>query len=299
MKKTVTKTNFRGIKLFKRGKVRDIYDLNDSLLIIATDRISAFDVVMDDPIPDKGRILTQMSIFWFELLRSIVDNHLIATHPDEYPESLIPYKEDLMERSMLVKKAVPLRIECIVRGYLAGSGWKEYKEKGSICGIPIPSGLKEAERLTEPIFTPSTKAEDGMHDENISFEEAKRIVGRDVAETVRDLSIKIYEFGRRFAEDRGIIIADTKFEFGIYDGEIILIDEALTPDSSRFWPLEEYKPGRPQKSFDKQFLRDYLESIEWSKTPPPPKLPTEIIEKTRQRYIEAYKRLTGKYMEEV
>ena len=297
MNRALIRTDFKEIKLIKRGKVRDIYELDDCLLIVATDRISAFDVVMDNPIPDKGRILTQMSIFWFNLLEPMVKNHLIAIHPDEYPEPCIRYKKDLLERSMLVKKAIPLKIECIVRGYLAGSGWKEYKEKGSICGIPLPSGLKESDRLSEPIFTPSTKAEDGMHDENISFEEAKKIVGDDIAEKVRDLSIKIYEFGRRFAEDRGIIIADTKLEFGIYDGDIILIDEVLTPDSSRFWPMEEYEPGRPQTSFDKQFLRDYLESISWSKTPPPPELPPDIIEKTRQRYLEAYKRLTGKDME--
>ncbi len=297
MSRPLIKTDFKEIRLIKRGKVRDIYDLHDCLLIVATDRISAFDVVMDDPVPDKGKILTQMSIFWFDLLRSIVKNHLIATHPDEYPEPCDKYKEELLGRSMLVKKTVPLKIECIVRGYLAGSGWKEYTERGTICSIALPPGLKEADRLPEPIFTPSTKAEDGMHDENISFDEAKKIVGQEIAEKVKDLSIRIYEFGRRFAEERGIIIADTKLEFGIYDGDIILIDEVLTPDSSRFWPVEEYEPGRSQKSFDKQFLRDYLESIEWPKTPPPPKLPSDIIEKTRQRYLEAYKRLTEKDME--
>ncbi len=297
MRKAVQQTDFSGLKLVKRGKVRDIYDLGDYLLIVSTDRISAFDVIMNDPIPDKGKILNQMSVFWFNLLESVVKNHLVSWTPDKYPAECIPYKKELEGRSMLVKKAVPLKIECIVRGYLAGSGWKEYKQKGSICGIKLPPGLREADRLPQPIFTPSTKAEEGMHDENISFEEAKRIVGDEIAEKVKDLSIKIYEIARDLAEKRGIIIADTKFEFGIYKDEIILIDEVLTPDSSRFWPAEEYEPGKAQKSFDKQFLRDYLESIGWNKTPPAPKLPDEIIEKTRQRYLEAFKRITGKDME--
>ena len=297
MKRAIQQTEFPDLKLVKRGKVRDIYDLGDYLLIVSTDRISAFDVIMDDPIPDKGKILNQMSVFWFNLLSSIVKNHLISWMPDEYPNQCAPYKRELEGRSMLVKKTEPLKIECIVRGYLAGSGWKEYQKKGSICDIELPSALREADRLPEPIFTPSTKAEEGMHDENISFEEAKKIVGDEVAEKVKELSIKIYEIARDLAEKRGIIIADTKFEFGIYDNEIILIDEVLTPDSSRFWPAEEYEPGRPQKSFDKQFLRDYLESIGWKKTPPAPKLPDEIIEKTRQRYLEAFRRITGKEME--
>jgi len=292
----VKQTNFPDLKLLKRGKVRDIYDLGDYLLIVSTDRISAFDVVMDDPIPGKGKILNQMSVFWFEMLSDLVKNHLVSSDPKEYPKQCSPYRDELEGRSMLVKKAEPLKVECIVRGYLAGSGWKEYKKTGRICGISLPKGLREADRLSEPIFTPSTKAEEG-HDENISFEEAKRILGDEIAEKVREISIKIYEFGRRFAEERGIIIADTKFEFGLIDGELILIDEVLTPDSSRFWPLEDYEPGRPQKSFDKQFLRDYLESIGWSKKPPPPKLPKEIIEKTRERYLEAYRRITGKEME--
>lgn len=297
MKEGVFITDLSALKLIKRGKVRDIYEVDGYLLIVATDRISAFDIVMNDPIPDRGKILTQMSLFWFKLLESIVDNHVIASDPDNYPEICRPYKQELSGRSMLVKKATPFKIECIVRGYLAGSGWKEYKEKGSICGISLPSGLRESERLPEPIFTPSTKAEDGMHDENITFDEAKRIVGEEIAEKIKELSLRIYEFGRKIAEDKGIIIADTKLEFGIWDGKIILIDEVLTPDSSRFWPMEEYEPGRPQKSFDKQFLRDYLDSIGWSKTPPPPKLPPEIIQKTRERYLEAYKRLTGGDME--
>ncbi len=290
------KTDFPELKLVKRGKVRDIYDLGESLLIVSTDRISAFDVVMDDPIPDKGKILNQMSLFWFDLLKDIIENHVITSDPEEYPDVCKKYKKELEGRSMLVKKAVPLKIECIVRGYLAGSGWKEYKEKGSICGIKLPGGLKQAERLPEPIFTPSTKAEKG-HDENITFDEAKKIVGDKIAEEIREISIEIYKRGSRFAEERGIIIADTKFEFGLCDGKLILIDEVLTPDSSRFWPKEEYTPGRPQKSFDKQFLRDYLESIGWSKEPPPPKLPLEIIEKTRKRYLEAFRRITGKNLE--
>ena len=298
MKGAIKNTSFPTLKLLKRGKVRDIYDLGDYLLIVSTDRISAFDVVMNDPIPDKGKILNQISVFWFKLLASKVKTHFVSDNPDEYPEECIPYKEELKGRSMLVKKADPLKIECIVRGYLAGSGWKEYKERGSICGIKLPEGLRQADRLPEPIFTPSTKAEEGEHDENISFEEAKRIVGEDIAEKVRKISLEIYEFGSQLAEKRGIIIADTKFEFGLHNGELILIDEVLTPDSSRFWPAEEYEPGRAQKSFDKQFLRDYLDSIKWSKNPPPPKLPSEIIEKTRKRYLEAYKRITGKELEE-
>ncbi len=290
-------TNFPTLKLIKRGKVRDIYEVDDYLLIVATDRISAFDVVMNDPIPDKGKILNQMSLFWFQLLKDIVDNHVISGDAKNFPETCKPYQKELIDRSMLVKKAIPLKIECIVRGYITGSGWKEYKETGSICGISLPPGLKEAEQLPEPIFTPSTKAEDGMHDENISFKEAVNIIGEEIAIQVKELSIQIYEFGRNIAEDRGIIIADTKLEFGIWQDKLILIDEVLTPDSSRFWPMEEYEPGKSQRSFDKQFLRDYLESIGWSKNPPPPKLPPNIIKKTRERYLEAYERLTGKRLE--
>ncbi len=296
----VRETRLEGLKLFKKGKVRDVYELRDPepgrepmLLIVASDRISAFDVVMDDPIPDKGKILTKMSLFWFKQMEDIVKNHVIASDPRDYPEICHQYEDQLRDRSMLVKKAKPLPVECIVRGYLAGSGWKDYKETGMICGIRLPEGMKESQELPEPIFTPSTKAEGGLHDQNISFEEAARLVGRDTAEAIRDLSLKIYEKGRRYAAERGIIIADTKFEFGFVDGALVLIDEILTPDSSRFWPADEYQPGRSQKSFDKQFLRDYLLSIKWPKKPPPPKLPPDIINKTREKYMEALARLTG------
>jgi phosphoribosylaminoimidazole-succinocarboxamide synthase len=287
------KSDFKGLDLVKRGKVRDIYDVDDKLLIVATDRMSAFDVVMDDPIPDKGKILTSISIFWFNQLASIVDNHIISTDPSEYPASCQKYCEQLEGRSMLVKRAKPLPVECIVRGYISGSGWEEYKSEGSICGIPLKEGLLESEKLPAPIFTPSTKAEKGIHDENISFERATEILGKEIAEKVRALSLKIYEFGRELADQKGIIIADTKFEFGFENGNLILIDEVLTPDSSRFWPMDAYRPGGPQKSFDKQYLRDYLNSLDWPKEPPPPKLPPEVIEKTRDKYIEALERLTG------
>ena len=296
----VRETRLEGLKVFKKGKVRDVYELRDPepgrepmLLIVASDRISAFDVVMDDPIPDKGKILTKMSLFWFKQMEDIVKNHVIASDPSDYPEICHQYADQLRDRSMLVRKAKPLPVECIVRGYLAGSGWKDYKETGMICGIRLPEGMKESQELPDPIFTPSTKAEGGLHDQNISFEEAARLVGRDTAEAIRDLSLKIYEKGRRYAAERGIIIADTKFEFGFVDGALVLIDEILTPDSSRFWPADEYQPGRSQKSFDKQFLRDYLLSIKWPKKPPPPKLPPDIINKTREKYMEALARLTG------
>jgi phosphoribosylaminoimidazole-succinocarboxamide synthase len=293
----VIKSDFSDLKLVKRGKVRDVYEIDGNLLIVASDRMSAFDVVMDDPIPDKGRILTAISIFWFEKLSHVVDNHIISTDPDEYPERCRKYKNELKGRSMLVKKAMPLPVECIVRGYISGSGWLEYQEKGSICGIRLPKGLRESGKLHEPIFTPSTKAEGGVHDENISFQSAIDILGKETAEEVRDLSLRIYEFGRRLAHERGIIIADTKFEFGFENGRIILIDELLTPDSSRFWPMDSYNPGGPQKSFDKQYLRDYLNSLDWPKKPPPPRLPSEIIQKTRERYIEALKRITAQGLE--
>ncbi len=286
-------TNLRGLKLLKRGKVRDIYDLDDRLLIVASDRISAYDVVMDDPIPDKGRILTQMSLFWFDKVSHIVPNHVIASDPTDYPSPCDHFADQLRGRSMLVRKAEPLAVECIVRGYLSGSGWKEYLEQGSVCGIKLPEGLKESQELPSPIFTPSTKAEEGIHDENISFERAAEVIGQDLAEKVREISLAIYQYGRDYAIERGIIIADTKFEFGLCDGQLILIDEVLTPDSSRFWPADEYEPGRPQKSFDKQFLRDYLTEIGWAKQPPPPKLPDEIIQKTREKYLEALRRITG------
>ena len=290
-------TDFEGINLVKRGKVRDIYEIGDQLLIVASDRMSAFDVVMADPIPDKGKILTNISLFWFKQLESIVENHLISSNPVEYPENCQKHTKALEGRSMLVKKAKPLPVECIVRGYLSGSGWKDYLSNGSICGISLPEGLEESQKLPEPIFTPSTKAEDGMHDENITFEEAVRLMGEETSEKVQKLSLQIYEFGRALAAEKGIIVADTKFEFGIKDNRLILIDEVLTPDSSRFWPMDSYRPGGPQKSFDKQFLRDYLLEIKWPKQPPPPELPPEIIEKTRAKYLEALERLTGQGLE--
>jgi len=295
--KIIWESDFDDLNLVKRGKVRDVYEVDDRLLIVASDRMSAFDVVMDDPIPDKGKILTGISTFWFRKLESIVDNHVISTNPEEYPETCHQYRDELEGRSMFVKKASPLPVECIVRGYLSGSGWQEYQSKGSICDIPLPEGLVESEQLPEPIFTPSTKAEQGLHDENISFERVIEILGQETAEKIRDLSLKIYEFGRELAVQKGIIIADTKFEFGYENDLIILIDEVLTPDSSRFWPMDQYSPGGPQNSFDKQFLRDYLNSLDWPKQPPPPKLPSEIIEKTRDRYIEALERLTGRGLE--
>ena len=287
------KTDFSDLKLLSRGKVRDIYDLGDKLLIVATDRISAFDVVLPTPIPDKGRILTRMSLFWFDFLKDIVKNHLLTANVDEYPEETGPYREILSGRSMLVKKARVLPVECIVRGYITGSAMKEYRETGRVCGIPLPAGLREADRLPEPIFTPSTKAAQGEHDVNITFEECARIIGKELAERVRELSLALYRRAAEYAESRGIIIADTKFEFGLSDGELILVDEVLTPDSSRFWPREEYEPGRAQKSFDKQFIRDWLTEIGWNKKPPAPEIPPEIVEKTRERYLEALKRLTG------
>ncbi|MFC1883595.1 phosphoribosylaminoimidazolesuccinocarboxamide synthase [Thermodesulfobacteriota bacterium] len=290
----LTTTDFRDLNLVKRGKVRDVYEVDGKLLIVASDRMSAFDVVMEDPIPDKGKILTGISIFWFKQLESIVENHIISTDPGEYPEVCHKYSEQLEGRSMLVKKAKPLPVECIVRGYLSGSGWNEYLSSGTVCGIPLPDGLKESEKLPKTIFTPSTKADDGMHDENISFSKASEMLGKEMAEEVRDLSIRIYEFGRKLASEKGIIIADTKFEFGILDDRLILIDEVLTPDSSRFWPANTYSPGGAQESFDKQFLRDYLLGLKWNKKPPPPKLPEEVIVKTREKYLEALKQITGR-----
>lgn len=288
---TIIQTDFSDLTLFKRGKVRDVYDLGDSLLIIATDRVSAFDVVLPDPIPDKGRVLTQISIYWFNHMKDIIENHIITTNVKGYAEVLHKYRDILEGRSMLVKKAKPLPVECIVRGYLSGSGWKEYRERGTVCGIKLPSGLLESSKLEEPIFTPSTKAEEG-HDINITFEEMERIVGHDLAVKLRDTSIKIYKRARDFAEKKGIIVADTKMEFGLYNGNLILIDELLTPDSSRFWSMKDYQPGRSQDSYDKQIIRDYLLSINWDKRPPAPKLPPDIIEKTSQRYKEILKILT-------
>jgi phosphoribosylaminoimidazole-succinocarboxamide synthase len=286
-------SQFTDLKLMKRGKVRDVYEVEDKLLIVASDRMSAFDVVMDDPIPDKGKILTKLSLFWFRHLASLVENHIISSDPSEYPVPCRKYWKELEGRSMLVKKAVPLAVECIVRGYLSGSGWTEYVSSGSVCGISLPKGLRESDRLAEPLFTPSTKAEQGLHDENISFDRAAEILGRETAQRVKELSLKIYEMGRAYAAGKGIIIADTKFEFGTVGDRIILIDEVLTPDSSRFWPMDSYKPGGPQMSFDKQYLRDYLSSLNWPKRPPPPRLPQSITEKTRGKYLEALERLTG------
>jgi phosphoribosylaminoimidazole-succinocarboxamide synthase len=294
MKTPVYETNLKGIKLLNRGKVRDIYDLGETLLIVATDRISAFDVIMPNPIPGKGRILTEISRFWFEKTKSIIDNHVIATRVSDFPQILRSYEDILETRSMIVRKAEPLPVECIVRGYLSGSGWKSYKESGTICGIELPAGLTESARLPEPIFTPSTKEELGAHDINIGFEKASALIGRDTAEKVRTTSIALYMRGVEIAEQRGIIIADTKFEFGLCNGELILIDEVLTPDSSRFWPKQTYRPGGPQKSFDKQYLRDYLLSIDWNKTPPAPELPQEVIDNTLQKYTDALNRLTAK-----
>ena len=276
----------------RKGKVRDIYSFDDKLLIIATDRISAFDYVLPDPIPNKGVYLTQLSLFWFKKMESIIGNHVITGDIDEYPDTLHQYREILRDRSMLVRKAEVFPIECIVRGYLSGSGWKSYRETGEICGIKLPSGLKESEQLSEPIFTPSTKAASG-HDENISFERMQEIIGRDYAQQLRDLSIEIYEKAREFARKKGIIIADTKFEFGRIEDEIILVDELLTPDSSRFWPADSYRVGEPQPSFDKQYVRDYLLSTGWDRNSSPPRLPEQVIRETEKKYREAYERLTG------
>jgi phosphoribosylaminoimidazole-succinocarboxamide synthase len=289
----VLQTNFADLNLVNRGKVRDIYDLGEHLLIVTSDRISAFDVVMDEGIPHKGRVLTQISTFWFEKMADVIPNHIVATDVDDFPAATHRYRDQLQGRSMLVKKAAPLPVECIVRGYLSGSGWKDYKSTGSICGIPLPGALVESDRLPEPIFTPSTKAELGEHDENISFDKAIALCGRETAEQMKEATLAIYARARDYAGTRGIIIADTKFEFGIYEGKLIWIDEALTPDSSRFWPMDLYRPGGPQPSFDKQFLRDYLETLDWGKTAPPPALPSEIVQKTSEKYIEALTRLTG------
>ena len=288
----VFETNFPALTLRGRGKVRDIYDVGKHLLLVATDRISAYDVVMSTPIPDKGRILTKISAFWFETLADVVDNHLITTDVREFPEQCTPYAEELAGRSMLVAKADPLPAECIVRGYLSGSGWKDYQTKGEVSGVEIPKGLVESARLEPPIFTPSTKAETGQHDENITFDGLCDKVGTQLAEHLRDLSLALYEKAAEIARERGIIIADTKFEFGMIDDKLILIDEVLTPDSSRFWPADKYQPGRSQESFDKQYLRDYLDQSGWDHTPPAPRLPEEVVRNTRARYLEALDRLT-------
>ncbi len=292
MNEPLLELDLPGIKKVKSGKVREMFDLGDRLLLVATDRISAFDCVMPNGIPRKGEVLTQLSHFWFERFASIVPNHLLAKASDPLPAALQPYADKLERRSMIVKKAKPLAIECVVRGYLAGSGWAEYKKTQTVCGLKLPAGLTESSELPEPIFTPATKAETG-HDENISFEQAVEIVGDGIARQVRDASLQLYQQGREYARQRGIIIADTKFEFGIYEGEIILIDEVLTPDSSRFWPADLYQPGRGQPSFDKQFVRDYLETLSWNKMPPAPALPPEVVAKTQAKYFEAYERITG------
>jgi phosphoribosylaminoimidazole-succinocarboxamide synthase len=289
----ITRTDCPELNLVNRGKVRDIYDLGDQLLIVTSDRISAFDVIMDEGIPDKGYVLTQISKFWFEQMTDLVPHHLISTEIDDFPVVTHQYRDQLEGRSMLTKKADPLAIECIVRGYLSGSGWKEYQQTGSLCSIPLPAGLLQSDKLPETLFTPSTKAELGAHDENISVAKAAEICGRETVDQVSAISIAIYERARELAARKGIIIADTKFEFGLLDGQLIWIDEALTPDSSRFWPQDQYQPGRAQPSFDKQFLRDYLETLSWNKTAPPPKLPQEIVAKTSDKYLEALKRLTA------
>lgn len=287
-------TRLSGLVPHRQGKVRDIFDLDDSLLMVATDRISAFDYVLGSGIPDKGKVLTQLSAFWFEKTGSIVPNHLLTMDVREYPQELRPYADILSGRSMLVRKTNPVPIECVARGYLSGSGWKEYQANGAVCGITLPSGLRESARLPEPIFTPATKAATG-HDINISEADASDLVGRDLIQRLRQLTIELYEFGAAHAESCGIILADTKFEFGLTEtNEVILIDEALTPDSSRYWPQDQYAPGGPQPSFDKQYVRDYLEQIRWNKQPPVPSLPDEVIARTRQKYVEAYRRLTGK-----
>jgi phosphoribosylaminoimidazole-succinocarboxamide synthase len=290
----ITETNFPTLKFLKKGKVRDIYDLGEYLLFVATDRLSAFDVVMPQGIPYKGKILTQISAFWFEQTRSIVPHHVVSVDVDTFPKECAPYADILRGRSMLVKKSKPLSVECIVRGYLSGSGWQEYLATGSVCGITLPAGIVESQKLPEVIFTPSTKAEIGVHDENISFEEMVRREGREISEQVRSAAISIFQKATGIAEQKGIIIADTKMEFGTVDGTLILIDELLTPDSSRFWPENDYAPGRAQNSFDKQFVRDYLLSIKFNKKPPGPVMPEEIIEKTSELYKQALFQLTGK-----
>ena len=297
MPSVITSTDLPGFERVASGKVRDIYSVGDNLLIIATDRISAFDCILPQGIPGKGRVLNAMSLFWFDFLRGLVPNHVITADMDLYPAQLFPYRDQLEGRSMLVKRCRMEPIECVARGYLSGSGWKDYQKTGAVCGIPLPAGMLESGELPEPIFTPATKAESG-HDENISFEAAARIVGRQTAAVLRDLTLSVYSKAAEYAMSRGIILADTKFEFGWSAsgedaGALLLADEALTPDSSRFWLRDEYAPGRPQKSFDKQFVRDYLETLDWNKQPPAPSLPPEVIEQTAEKYRDAYTRLTG------
>ena len=292
MSDALLETNLGDIPQFSRGKVRDVYDLGSELLIVAADRISAYDCVMPNGIPGKGKLLTEMSLFWFEKVTDIVRHHLVTADVDAYPPELQPFRDQLEGRSMLVVKADRIDIECVARGYLAGSGWKDYQKTGQVCGIPLPDGLQESSRLSEPIFTPATKADTG-HDENISFEQACDLAGKDVVAKIRDLTLAVYGSAREYAEGKGVIIADTKFEFGQHNGEVILIDEILSPDSSRFWDRETYEPGRSQDSFDKQFLRDYLDTLDWDKTPPAPELPDDIVDRTLQKYRDARDRLLG------
>jgi len=288
--RVIRETQFAGLAPVARGKVRDIYDLGDKLLIVATDRLSAFDVILPTPIPDKGKVLTQISLFWFHLLADVIPNHVLSA--TDFPAPFDAFRDELAGRSMVVRKTQPLPVECVVRGYVSGSGWKDYRATGKICGISLPTGLRESDRLPEPIFTPATKAATG-HDENISFEQAASLIGKGLAERVRAVSMEIYRRAASYAEPRGILLADTKFEFGLLNNELIWIDEALTPDSSRFWPAALYKPGGPQPSFDKQFVRDYLERIRWPKTPPGPELPPEVVAATRAKYREAFRILVG------
>jgi phosphoribosylaminoimidazole-succinocarboxamide synthase len=290
MAAAIGRTDFPGLKLRGRGKVRDLYEIEDTLLIVATDRLSAFDVVLPTPIPDKGRVLTQLSVFWFSKLSGVVPNHFISA--TEFKGTLAPFASELEGRAMLVRRTQPLPVECVVRGYLSGSGWKDYRKTGAVCGIPLPSGLHESGKLPNPIFTPSTKATTG-HDENISFDEVTKLVGAPLAERLRNVSIELYSRAADYAAERGIIIADTKFEFGLLGGELLWIDEALTPDSSRFWPADLYQPGQAQPSYDKQYVRDYLERIGWNKQPPGPELPADVVAATRAKYREAYERITG------
>jgi len=290
--KVVLTTDFNDLKLFRRGKVRDVYDLGDKLLIISTDRISCFDVVLPCGIPYKGKVLTKLSCFWFDFLKDVIPNHFISADINDYPQQVKKYAQSLEGRSMLVKKTSPMPVECVVRGYLSGSGWKEYQKSGSVCGIKLPAGFTESAELPEVIFTPSTKEEKG-HDQNVSQDYVEKQLGKEKTMVLKEKSIAIYQKARDYARSRGVIIADTKFEFGVFENKIILIDEVLTPDSSRFWPKDEYAPGRPQPSFDKQFVRDYLESLDWDKNPPAPGLPDWIVEKTSEKYLQAYKNLTG------
>jgi len=292
--KVLRETQFAGLVPSARGKVRDIYDLGDKLLIVATDRLSAFDVILPTPIPDKGRVLTQLSLFWFDLLKDIVPHHVLSA--GDFPGPFDEFKDDLAGRSMIVRKTQPLPIECVVRGYVSGSAWKDYCATGKICGIALPPGLRESDRLPEPIFTPATKAGTG-HDENIPFEQASALIGKELAEKVRAVSLEIYRRAAAYAEPRGVILADTKFEFGLLNSNLVWIDEALTPDSSRFWPAAQYNPGGPQPSFDKQFVRDYLERIHWPKTPPGPELPGEVVAATRAKYREAFRILVGRELD--